>query len=212
MSTDNNQENKKYLDLIDTARELFFRHGTKRVTVEEICEKAEVSKMTFYKYFKNKNDILLTLMKRYFDEAIARYEEVMDSDRPFIGKFREIVRLKIEYSRRYSEEFITEFLDTNEELKNCIHRLAMDNYQMSHEFFVQGQELGVFSPSLKPEFLIYAGEQARHLINDEMVKKIYPDVHERMEAVINLYFYGLTGPAEERDFGGTDNNNQGDDL
>ncbi len=199
MGTDNNQESKKYTDLIDTARELFFRHGTKRVTVEEICEKANVSKMTFYKYFGNKNELLITVMTRYFDEAIEKYNEIMDSDKPFIEKIRDILRIKIEYSRRYSDEFVTELLETNQELKDFIQRISRENYEMTCQFYREGQERGVFSPSMKPEFLLYMGEQARHIINDEHLKQIYPDVHERMEAVMNLFFYGIVGPDRERE-------------
>ena len=37
--------------IVETATDLFMRYGVKRVTVEEICQTAKISKMTFYKYF-----------------------------------------------------------------------------------------------------------------------------------------------------------------
>ena len=41
-------KNKKKQSIIKASRDLFMRYGIKRVTVEEICETAGVSKMTFY--------------------------------------------------------------------------------------------------------------------------------------------------------------------
>ena len=40
-------KSKKQLELLKIARELFWKHGFKRVSIEEICQKASVSKMTF---------------------------------------------------------------------------------------------------------------------------------------------------------------------
>ena len=52
----NNISSKKYQDIKKKGKELFWKYGTKRVTVEEICREAGVSKMTYYKFFKNKNE------------------------------------------------------------------------------------------------------------------------------------------------------------
>jgi AcrR family transcriptional regulator len=54
---------KKYESILITGHDLFWKFGFKRVTIDEICKKAEVSKMTFYKYFTDKID----LAKKVFD-------------------------------------------------------------------------------------------------------------------------------------------------
>ena len=47
-------KNIKYNQILTKGKELFWKYGIKRVAIEEICKQAHVSKMTFYKYFKNK--------------------------------------------------------------------------------------------------------------------------------------------------------------
>jgi AcrR family transcriptional regulator len=71
MGSELHQDNKKYQDLLNTARELFFKHGTKRVTIEEICEKADVSKMTFYKFFRNKEDLGIRMLSQISDRILS---------------------------------------------------------------------------------------------------------------------------------------------
>jgi AcrR family transcriptional regulator len=48
------KKQKKRIQITETAIRLFSQFGTKRVTIEEICRTAGVSKVTFYKHFKNK--------------------------------------------------------------------------------------------------------------------------------------------------------------
>ena len=69
---------KKQQQIIETAEELFFRHGIKRVTVEEICQKASVSKMTFYKYFANKNDLAEHIILRIFEQVEEKLSNLED--------------------------------------------------------------------------------------------------------------------------------------
>ena len=54
---DNLTTNPKYLDIFKTAKDLFWKYGIKRVSIEEICKEAKVSKMTFYKFFPNKIEL-----------------------------------------------------------------------------------------------------------------------------------------------------------
>jgi AcrR family transcriptional regulator len=51
------KNNKKFQSTVNKAKELFWKYGIKKVSIEEICAEAPVSKMTFYKFFKNKNDL-----------------------------------------------------------------------------------------------------------------------------------------------------------
>ncbi|MCJ7802330.1 MAG: TetR/AcrR family transcriptional regulator, partial [Candidatus Marinimicrobia bacterium] len=50
-------ESPKFKQIVETANDLFMRFGVKRITIEEICKTAKVSKMTFYKFFKNKIEL-----------------------------------------------------------------------------------------------------------------------------------------------------------
>ena len=43
--------------IIDAAEELFIESGFEKTTMDNIAEKAEYTKPTLYKYFKNREDI-----------------------------------------------------------------------------------------------------------------------------------------------------------
>ena len=70
--------NPKLEQIFSTARSLFMRYGIRRVSIEEICREANVSKMTFYKHFRNKVDILKFIIERMTSESMDKYNEIME--------------------------------------------------------------------------------------------------------------------------------------
>ena len=69
-------------DLLSSAKELFWAFGVKKVKVEEICAKAQVSKMSFYRHFDNKVDIAEQLLIQLMEEGMLRYRKIMAEDLP----------------------------------------------------------------------------------------------------------------------------------
>ncbi len=67
---------------------LLSRKGYYNVTVDEICEKAQVSKGTFYKYFKSKDEIIwyeYLKLDEYYDRNVA---DAMAIEKKSVDKLR----------------------------------------------------------------------------------------------------------------------------
>ncbi len=71
---------KKFEQIVSTARDLFMFHGIRRITVEEICAKSGVSKMTFYKHFNNKVELAKHILNRIIAEAEEKYHGIMNQN------------------------------------------------------------------------------------------------------------------------------------
>jgi AcrR family transcriptional regulator len=98
--------NKKMQQLLATAQDLLMRHGIRRITVEEICSEANISKMTFYKYFKNKIELIKYLLNQIFSEQMTAYREIMEQQIPYPDKVKDMIQLKYEHTKMISQEFI----------------------------------------------------------------------------------------------------------
>jgi AcrR family transcriptional regulator len=55
--------------IIETARDLFHRHGIHNVGVDAIAEEAGTNKMTLYRHFRSKDDLIAECMRSSIDEA-----------------------------------------------------------------------------------------------------------------------------------------------
>ena len=122
------KHNKKYIQVINTARDLFCKYGIRRVTVEEICVEAGVSKMTFYKFFTNKVDLVKHLLVYIYEDGLLQYRSIMDSDIPYSEKVTELIKMKIEATNDMSHEFLNDYysmMDTD--LKDFIQELTEKN-------------------------------------------------------------------------------------
>ena len=48
--------------ILDSAREIFFRHGFQKATLDEVASHAGVAKGTLYRYFENKGDLYVVVL------------------------------------------------------------------------------------------------------------------------------------------------------
>lgn len=65
-------------ELLDCAQSLFFERGYDRTTVNDIIEKAGVSKGGFYHHFASKEEMLEVLAARLARDSVARVRDILD--------------------------------------------------------------------------------------------------------------------------------------
>jgi AcrR family transcriptional regulator len=104
----------KYMRIMSSAKELFWKHGFKRVSIEEICVKARTSKMTFYRFFANKTELAKAVFDKVVEEGIAQFREILASDSTPAEKVEKMIMMKIEGSHDVSQEFIMDFYSNPE--------------------------------------------------------------------------------------------------
>ncbi len=62
--------------IIETARDLFHQHGIHTVGVETIAESAGTNKMTLYRHFKSKDELIAECMRASWAEADEIWAEI----------------------------------------------------------------------------------------------------------------------------------------
>ena len=185
------QNNKKYQSITKTAQELFFKFGTKRVTIEEICQKADVSKMTFYKFFKNKTELAKVILGNFIDLGLEEYTEIMKRDIPFTDKVKETIQFKQRKAAQYGNDFMNELLGENIELIEFIQQKMNERINITANFLKEGQDSGIIRKSIKLEILMYLSDQIMIMMNSDEMKNLIPDTHERHAELLNFFFYGI---------------------
>lgn len=65
-------ESKARVRILDTASDLFYRHGIRAVGVDTIVEESGVAKMTLYKHFASKEVLVGAVLARRGEEWIAK--------------------------------------------------------------------------------------------------------------------------------------------
>lgn len=184
---------KKHEEVIKVARELFWKHGFKRISVEEVCQKAGVSKMTFYRFYPNK----LELAKAVFDVEVQKgmqaFRTIMEEDTPPSEKMRKMLQMKFEGANNISREFLMDFYSsTDTALKTFVEEKTAQAWGELLNDFRQAQQKGIFRSDFKPEFMLYLSQKIGDLINDTTLLQLYNSPQELIMEFANFFSYGIS--------------------
>lgn len=186
------EDNQKYQDIISTAHRLFWKFGIRRVSIEEICREAGVSKMTFYRFFKNKIELAKTILGGIFNDAKKDYQVLMEQDIPFAEKVKHQVVMKFEGTKEISGELIKDiYSGWNEELKNFFEKTTAEMITMVRNDYIKAIEKGWIRKDVKVDFIFYMSQKMTELTTDPAILSIYNNPQELIMEFMNMMFYGI---------------------
>lgn len=116
------KKNEKYTKILDTALGLFEKNGTHLVSIDEIVKGAGVAKGTFYLYFKDRYDLISTLII----EKASKYMTLLSDEyepRDF-GDVSTSVRHYIEYISDFLQKNKTLCILIEKNLNTCVNAVA----------------------------------------------------------------------------------------
>jgi AcrR family transcriptional regulator len=183
---------KKREQLIQTGEALFVKHGMRRITVEEICRQAGVSKPTFYKYFENKEALARRIDERWIEEALQRIDEIEGAEVSFPEKMEQILAVKLELAARPGPEFLEDLIALDIDLSYALRRVM--------RFLVRGQQQGDIRGDVPPELLMAAFDLLNSMQYDPRIRNLYTDAETLAGDVFKLFYYGALS-ADQRDAG-----------
>lgn len=180
--------------IIEAATDLFQETGFKKASVEKICERACVSKMSFYRSFKDKVDLIIAVFRPFVERELAWAEALLRGQSSFRTKLDALFKRRQE---NLHAAFTTLFLEIypTENTQLCAFaddmQLRIDTLNL--RFFKQGQDEAVISRNIKPAvFLLLIKNRNELLFNPELIV-IVPKLEERFVIVNELFYCGIQG-------------------
>lgn len=186
-------------DLMVAAKRLFWKHGISRVTVEEICEEAGASKMTFYRKFESKNHIALSVLKAFYQKATLEIKLLLeDIAKPFEERMKEFMLMKVRYSEGISTELMQDLLKNGDaEVMDFIRQERENQIQYFMLQLSNAQLRGELRSNLNlaaiPLLLTYLGQMSA----DPAWMNSYQTPEEATEDLMGIFLYGIIGKKEE---------------
>jgi TetR/AcrR family transcriptional regulator, transcriptional repressor for nem operon len=89
--------------LLQVALELIWGQSYNAVSVDQICERAEVKKGSFYHFFPSKSDLTLAAYEDYWQACREKYDEIFSAQVPPLERLRRYCELVIETQERLFE-------------------------------------------------------------------------------------------------------------
>jgi AcrR family transcriptional regulator len=190
---------KKRAAILQTGSSLIMKHGIERISVEEICREAGVSKMTFYKYFNNKQVMIDAILKDLFQTLESRIEAIRKSDLSYQEKIKAFIRLKLDQAAPLGWQLFKEFsggrgLAWLNEIKAWNEKIIRGFLDDMKEKTASGE----IRTNLNPETFLYIVERMTEWMADERFVSRYVTVEALATKMMNFLFYGFLGAIEEK--------------
>ena len=137
--------------ILKAAIKVFAKNGFYATRVSEIAKAAGVADGTIYLYFKNKDDVLITIFEEGIQQLLVILREVAAADEPFDQRIKRIVELQLgllEEQRDLAEVITVNLRQSSTLLKQYAAPLFMEYIDVIAGLVREGQKQGAFRKDL----------------------------------------------------------------
>jgi TetR/AcrR family transcriptional regulator len=189
--------------IMASAQELFFAKGFNPTTMDEIAQRAELSKGALYLYFASKEELYVSVMNEGLAILFDRMEEAFKQDLPPDQMIRRLGEVRYRYYLDYREYYrIFFFLEHKDVVRQLPRELIQDNlekaihrFQRFIEVIQQGIDQGIFAPvDPRKAAVAFLGaiNGVLFLFEEELSKEVVgTDVEQMVFYTIDLFIEAL---------------------
>jgi TetR/AcrR family transcriptional regulator, fatty acid metabolism regulator protein len=141
----------KYMQIIDAAVIVIAENGYHQAQVSKIAKQAGVADGTIYLYFKNKEDILISLFQEKMGTFVEKIQHSIAGKDSSIEKLLMMVQLHFQLlSEDHHLAIVTqlELRQSNKDLRLKINDVLKNYLQVVDQILLEGIEKGEFNPEL----------------------------------------------------------------
>jgi TetR/AcrR family transcriptional regulator len=193
------EREKRKNDILDAAEAVFFTKGFDQATMDDVAERAELSKGTLYLYFRNKQLLNIGLTLRALQKLHEIFDRAVKRANTGIGKIRAIGEGYYHYATQHADYFktIKQYeianlqLMTDEPLLRECHAIGQRVRQIVVDAIKAGMKDGTIRNDLNPVKigLILEGQLTGliQLLMREKMLLLHDDLYTH-EELINTYY------------------------
>jgi len=186
----------KHHKIIQAAIKVFAEKGFYNSRVSEIAKEANVADGTIYLYFKNKDDILISLFEKEFGQIVENMREELEKEKNPLQKIRRfaIFHLSIVINHPHLADVLgVEVRQSSKFMKEYINKPFIEYLNLIRSIVIEGQEKGLIRKDLTPGVMKRAlfgalDEMARYWLLS--VKKKH-NIEEAALQISDIFIQGM---------------------
>jgi len=147
------KDEDKHQKILRAAVKVFSEKGFFNSRVSEIAKEANVADGTIYLYFKNKDDLLISLFEEEFGKIVENTRAELEREKDALQKIRRfaITHLSIVSRQQQLAEVLgVEVRQSSKFMKEYINKTFIEYLNLIRSVVVEGQEKGLIRKDLTP--------------------------------------------------------------
>jgi AcrR family transcriptional regulator len=183
--------------IAQAAKQVFAESGYQGATLEEIAQRAGMSKATIYIYYKNKDDLFLQVVEELVNTAMAITAEEAITPKQPIEKLYTMVRQKMEFYER-ERDFFRIYLNEKHGLeiapkdphKKALREMYLQGVQTLAKVLQEGMDAGVLRLTDSRRLAFFLQEMMSTVQVHRFQGKAKTSVEEDVEQLLELFLHG----------------------
>ena len=187
---------EKYQKIIQAATKVFAQKGFYNSKVADIAKEAKVADGTIYLYFKNKDDLLISIFENSMDNFSGEIQKIVVGVSDPIEKLRRFIKLHLELVRENQDTaqvLQIELRQSSKFMKEYAATKFRDYLGHISQILEEGQEKGVFKKSINALIVKRAifGAVDEMALDWVLMKKKKYTMEEVAEQLCSMFIEGL---------------------
>lgn len=137
------KKNHKSLEIKKVISRMFAQNGYHSTSIRDIAQELGVNQASIYYYFRNKEDMLFSLMDEAMDEALNKLEKICTIEQTSHAKLQKILRFYIGYYAGDQDRetlLINEINSLSEEPKNILIQKQRQYVNLIRSLLIEMQD------------------------------------------------------------------------
>lgn len=188
--------------IVSYATEKFFSDGFAKTSVDEIVSALGISKKTFYKGFRTKDDLVDLILDRTLVDVQSRIEHIVGGEENFVIKLDNLLRFLATLAERAGRVFIHEVQRHRPELwkrfEDFRRRRILDAFSRLVE---QGMREGHIRRDLNQRlFLLSFLATVENVVRPQILAHESFSAQEAIVQIIEIFFIGALSDTARKEF------------
>jgi AcrR family transcriptional regulator len=177
--------------ILNVARDLFALRGIQDVSIHEIAKAANVSQVSIYNYFNDKNTLAKEAFISYIEAEIGKFEQILELSIPFSEKMEQIISGKGDVISQVALSHFNEKALDDKILHQVFQEAAKEKaIAVYHKFIELGKREKAIDVNIPSEAIM-----AFFMISMSMFQR--PEYmaasNEYKLGMVKLFLYGIIG-------------------
>ena len=187
--------------ILEYAKEKFFKHGFKKVTMDELAAEMHMSKKTIYKFFPSKHILIESVIEKQIVDTTDAYNKIIHAHLDYIERLYNLWMLigknYVIFGKTYQGELRTYDYALWKQVEE-IRKTVFDNFL---SFLSEGIFTRVIRSDFRKEVILpsYLGA-LRGVIHESDIAQYSFSVNEVLSTISTMIFEGMLSDTGKRQF------------
>ncbi len=182
------------LRILERSRDLFFKYGFSRLSMDELAEDLGISKATLYRHFPDKEALLRAVMAMTRDRVLSQLQAIVRDDRlPVKSRLTAYLEFVSRFVSGLSRDFIRDLRQKLPELWKEMDAFRRQQvFPLVSEVIMEGVRKGEIKSDLDGRlFLEIFWYLVQEFMTPDWIISHDYSPSELLESIIDIVFYGV---------------------